>query len=97
MTAISRESLHSSCHRLARSRTLRGEVPPECIPTASQNLQSGLIRWADVKLNGAACPRPLECLIGLLLIIGWSEVLQHGVVLGVEGFQIRILGFSGSN
>src|SRR5208337_5284715 len=37
-----RESLHNSCHHPARSRTLRGEAPPEYIPTASRNLQSGL-------------------------------------------------------
>ena len=49
------------------------------------------------KLSGTACPPPLECLVGLLLNVGWSEILQHRVVLGVEGFQLRILGFSGGN
>ena len=34
--------------------------------------------------------------IGFLLFVGWSEALQHRVVLGIEGFQLRILGFSGS-
>jgi len=33
----------------------------------------------------------------LLLLIGWFEVLKHRVVLGVEGLQLRILGFSGSS
>gem|GEM_PF-6572877 len=36
-------------------------------------------------------------LVGLLLCVGWSEGLQHRVVLGVEGLQLRILGCSGSS
>jgi hypothetical protein len=35
--------------------------------------------------------------IGLLLLVGWSETLQHRVMLGVEGLQLRIFGFSGSS
>jgi len=33
----------------------------------------------------------------LLLRIGWPEALQHRVVLGIEGLQLRVLGFCGSS
>jgi len=40
---------------------------------------------------------PVETLVGFLLLVRWPEMLQHRVVLGVEGFQLHILGFSGSD
>ena len=68
---------------------------------AGRQLQPMVVRREasgnNVKFSGVACPRPLECLVGLLLLVGWSEALQHRVVLGVEGLQLRILGFSGSS
>ena len=35
--------------------------------------------------------------IYLLLAVDWLEILQHGVMVGIEGFQVRTLGFGGSN
>lgn len=34
--------------------------------------------------------------VGFLLCIGWTEAFQHGVMLGVEGLQPRLLTKSSS-
>lgn len=41
--------------------------------------------------------RRLERSVGLLFLIRWFESLQHRIVLGIEGLQLSILGFSGSS
>ena len=68
-------------------------------PTLFYLEQSGqgsfFLNGLSLRLRGAACP--LECLFVLLLRVGWPESLKHRVVFGVEGFKLRVLGFSGSS
>ena len=87
LPALLRVNLWKACPELAE-----GLVPSVSRETRMLRRRPRFI-GGGVGDGGASPAYP----IGLLLRVGWTEARQHRVVLGVEGLQLRVLGFSGSS